>query len=124
MEIKVFIKKVEFRQIDESNLKNNSTNLRHNSIQKRFLNTQSYLVSLDYSDKIIEVVEENTNIHSIIDFFKNEKAVEFYSASSNKYGKLTGVAYLDEFGIDYEIINPDRNIGIYNFELINIEVIE
>lgn len=121
MEVKVFIKKVELRQIGESDLTNKSINLRHNSIQKRFSNTQNYLLSLDNSNKIIEVVEDNTNISSIIRFFKNKQAVEFYCASSNKYGILTGVSYLDKFGIDYEIVNPDRNIGIYNFKLVNIE---
>ena len=113
-------KKVECDEvITEENLTDKSRSIRFGGVQKEFNNLTCYIVALDDTHRIVEVLEPGCSSEAQEAFLCNN--VLFYVGKSNKYGCLCGVSYpgyvADKVG-DFEDVEPNGMAEAFFFKIV------
>lgn len=113
-------KKIECDEvITEENLTDKSRSIRFGGIQEGFSNLTGYIVALDDTHRIVEVLESGCSSEDQEAFLRNN--VLFYVGESNKYGCLCGISYpghvADKVG-DFEDVEPDGMAEAFFFKIV------
>lgn len=103
--------------LSESNLTPETVSLRFGGVKKRFPNTEPVICLVNESNEISKVIEQGTPKNEVIKAIEEHSGL-CYCARPDKYGVIFDVAYLEEFDLEIEYINPSINSGDYWFKVV------